>query len=267
MTKCEERYGVDEVELLLDSCHALMNIGVDRYKRKSRGTLQDEGISRATAKNACSTMCTNSGSGWASAKSRKGEDKGTVSAEPQENVSTSWKNAFAGVLAAGDRTYRQKIAQYFYPQRQQVMNEGLGLLLAPHNHESHVRQGLVNDASMLEFIHTHSNVIAQPGFDSRFYSGINPYALGFKMMTDIKRICESPDDEDGSGFRTSPVRTGRRRSILPMRNFKDELCRPVSVAENYSEFRLFSIMDDDAESSMKVTGIHNTRATRVFGGH
>ncbi|MCH2991161.1 SpoVR family protein, partial [Listeria monocytogenes] len=31
--QCEERYGIDAVEDLLDSCHALMNYGVDRYKR------------------------------------------------------------------------------------------------------------------------------------------------------------------------------------------------------------------------------------------
>ena len=30
---CEERYGIEEVESVLDSCHALMNYGVDRYKR------------------------------------------------------------------------------------------------------------------------------------------------------------------------------------------------------------------------------------------
>ena len=31
--KCEERHGVRAVEDVLDSCHALMNYGVDRYKR------------------------------------------------------------------------------------------------------------------------------------------------------------------------------------------------------------------------------------------
>jgi len=31
--ECEEKYGIEEVELTLDSCHALMNFGVDRYKR------------------------------------------------------------------------------------------------------------------------------------------------------------------------------------------------------------------------------------------
>jgi hypothetical protein len=34
---CEERHGVDAVELLLDSCHALMNYGVDRYRRPGTG--------------------------------------------------------------------------------------------------------------------------------------------------------------------------------------------------------------------------------------
>ena len=33
MSQCEERHGVEEVEKMLDSCHALMNYGVDRYKR------------------------------------------------------------------------------------------------------------------------------------------------------------------------------------------------------------------------------------------
>jgi spore cortex formation protein SpoVR/YcgB (stage V sporulation) len=33
VAECEQRYGEQEVELLLDSCHALQNYGVDRYKR------------------------------------------------------------------------------------------------------------------------------------------------------------------------------------------------------------------------------------------
>ena len=39
---CEERYGQDRVELLLDSCHALMNHGVDRYKRPSPLSMVEE---------------------------------------------------------------------------------------------------------------------------------------------------------------------------------------------------------------------------------
>jgi len=39
---CEQRHGVDEVELLLDSCHALQNYGVDRYKRPAKLSLEKE---------------------------------------------------------------------------------------------------------------------------------------------------------------------------------------------------------------------------------
>ena len=42
ITKCEQRYGTDEVETILDSCHALMNYGVDRYKRPQKISLQEE---------------------------------------------------------------------------------------------------------------------------------------------------------------------------------------------------------------------------------
>ncbi|MDO6749008.1 SpoVR family protein, partial [Gilvimarinus sp. 1_MG-2023] len=31
--KCEERYGNEEVERVLDACHSLQNYGVDRYRR------------------------------------------------------------------------------------------------------------------------------------------------------------------------------------------------------------------------------------------
>jgi stage V sporulation protein R len=39
---CEQRYGVQEVESILDSCHALMNYGVDRYKRPAPLSPEEE---------------------------------------------------------------------------------------------------------------------------------------------------------------------------------------------------------------------------------
>jgi stage V sporulation protein R len=42
IAECERRHGVEEVELLLDSCHALQNYGVDRYKRPARLSLVEE---------------------------------------------------------------------------------------------------------------------------------------------------------------------------------------------------------------------------------
>ncbi|WP_273886373.1 SpoVR family protein, partial [Serratia liquefaciens] len=39
---CEERHGLDAVEAVLDSCHALMNHGVDRYRRPAKLSLAEE---------------------------------------------------------------------------------------------------------------------------------------------------------------------------------------------------------------------------------
>jgi hypothetical protein len=53
---------------------------------------------------------------------------------------------------------------------------------------------------MMEFLHSHTNVVFQPPYNSPWYSGINPYALGFAMFQDIKRICQSPTEEDKYWF-------------------------------------------------------------------
>ena len=42
IAKCEERHGVDAVEQMLDSCHALMNYGVNRYLRPQPVTPEEE---------------------------------------------------------------------------------------------------------------------------------------------------------------------------------------------------------------------------------
>ena len=42
IAECEERHGLQEMEDLLDSCHALASFGVDRYRRPSKRTLAQE---------------------------------------------------------------------------------------------------------------------------------------------------------------------------------------------------------------------------------
>ena len=56
ITDCEERYGVDEVEKLLDSCHALMNYGVDRYKRPQKISFRRRKRGRKAAKSICKAV-------------------------------------------------------------------------------------------------------------------------------------------------------------------------------------------------------------------
>ena len=42
IAECEEQHGMEAVEDLLDSCHALQNYGVDRYQRPSKLSLAEE---------------------------------------------------------------------------------------------------------------------------------------------------------------------------------------------------------------------------------
>ena len=44
ITECEQRHGIDAVELLIDSCHAIQNYGVDRYKRPAKLSLAQEAM-------------------------------------------------------------------------------------------------------------------------------------------------------------------------------------------------------------------------------
>src|SRR5438045_8653479 len=46
ISECEERHGVDAVEEVLDCCHALMNYGVDRYRRPQKISMGEEEIRR-----------------------------------------------------------------------------------------------------------------------------------------------------------------------------------------------------------------------------
>ena len=103
----------------------------------------------------------------------------------------------------------RNLAQYFYPQRQtKVMNEGCATFVHYTMMNRLHEKGLITDGSFLEFVHSHTSVVFQPGFDDRRYYGINPYALGFGMMSDIKRIVTEPD---GRGSRLVSADRGRQR--------------------------------------------------------
>ena len=106
----------------------------------------------------------------------------------------------------------RNVAQYFYPQKQtQVMNEGCATFVHHYIMNKLYDRGQISEGSIMEFLHSHSSVVFQPDFNDQRYSGFNPYALGFAMMQDIKRICEDPKDEDQEWF---PARSEEHTSEL-----------------------------------------------------
>jgi spore cortex formation protein SpoVR/YcgB (stage V sporulation) len=153
----------------------------------------------------------------------------------------------------------RKIGQYFYPQRQtQVMNEGWACFWHYTILNELYDRGHVTEGFMIEFLQSHTNVVAQPDFDSPYFNGINPYALGFNMMIDIRRICEKPTEEDKKWFPELAGTPWNESLTFAMRNFKDE----SFIAQYLSpkvirDFKLFSLNDDAGLNELNITAIHN----------
>jgi spore cortex formation protein SpoVR/YcgB (stage V sporulation) len=263
ISECEERYGIDEVENLLDSCHALQNHGVDRYKRPYPVSMREE-QERLEEREAYLQSQVNDL--WHKTIPQKeiaeeASKQQNFPQEPQENI-LYFIEKNAPLLEPWQREVVRivrKIGQYFYPQRQtQVMNEGWACFWHYHIMNALYDRGKVTDGFMLEFIQSHTNVVSQPDFDSEYFSGINPYALGYAMMTDIKRICIDPDEEDRKWFPDIAGSNWQETLDFAMRNFKDESFISQFLSPRMiRDFKLFSILDDEERSELEVTSIHN----------
>ena len=268
--KCERRYGEETVELLLDSCHALMNYGVDRYKRPQRLTLVDEERRQAEREDYMQSQINDL---WRTLPTSPDKDEqhsnaSNWPAEPQENI-LYFVEKNAPLLEKWQREIIRivrKIAQYFYPQRQtQVMNEGWATFWHYTILNQLYDEKLVTDGFMIEFLQAHTNVVYQPAFNSPYYSGINPYTLGFNMMQDIRRICENPTSEDREWFPDIAGSDWVKTLDFAMRNFKDESFIMQYLSPHLiRELKLFSILDDDKENMLNVSAIHDEAGYRYI---
>ncbi|WP_310447015.1 SpoVR family protein [Thiobacillus sp.] len=268
IAECEQRHGEEAVEEILDSCHALMNHGVDRYKRPTKLSMGKE-QARQLEREAYLQSQVNDLWRTVPVKAVAEVEKQVrrFPAEPQENLLyfieknaprlEPWQREIVRIV--------RKIAQYFYPQRQtQVMNEGWATFwhytLLNHLYE----EGKLTDGFMMEFLQSHTNVVYQPPYNSRHYSGINPYALGFAMFTDLRRVCEHPTEEDRHWFPDLAGSDWVKTLDFAMRNFKDE----SFIAQYLSpklirDLKLFALVDDDNEDKLEVTAIHDDAGYRA----
>lgn len=268
ISECEERHGVEQVEMLLDSCHALMNYGVDRYKRPAPISAAEE-QNRQKERELYIQQHLNDLWRTLPHRGRERDEEKVVRnfpQDPQENLlyfieknSPSleiWQREIIRIV--------RKVAQYFYPQRQtQVMNEGWATFWHYTILNEMYDEGLVNDGFMMEFLTSHTNVVMQPSFDSPYYSGINPYALGFAMMTDIRRICEHPTAEDKQWFPDIAGSDWLSTLDNVMRNYRDEsFILQFLSPKVIRDFHLFALEDDDRKNTIDVAAIHNDEGYR-----
>ncbi|MBT9596122.1 MAG: SpoVR family protein [Vitreoscilla sp.] len=268
VAECEERHGVAAVEEFIDSCHALQNHGVDRYRRPSKKSLAEELALRKDREHYAQQQVNDI---WRTLPKRADKPEEAQEArrfpeDPEENLLyfieknapllESWQREVVRIV--------RKVAQYFYPQRQsQVMNEGWATFWHHKILNTMYDDGYLTDGVMIEWLKSHTNVVYQPKVGDRGYSGLNPYALGFAMYTDIKRICEHPTDEDRAWFPDLAGTPWLPALDQAMRNFKDESFIGQYLSPKLMrDFRLFQITDDEKDSELEVSAIHDETGYR-----
>jgi stage V sporulation protein R len=271
VAKCEERYGTEAVERVLDAAHALRDHGVNRYAHRSKPSLVEE-RRRAEEWRAHEEATYNDLWRTVPGAEKEREDPDAEEARlkeikrqlglPEENLLyliekrgpklDDWQRELLRIV--------RLIAQYFYPQKQtQMMNEGCATFVHYEIMRRLHDRGLITEGAMLEFLHSHSSVVAQPDFDDPRFSGINPYALGFAMMSDIRRICEEPTAEDREWF-PDIAGCGDPWGVLrhAWANYRDEsfVLQYLSPAV-IRRFRMFHVSDDSSKPALKVEAIHD----------
>ncbi len=265
---CEERFGAEEVEHILDAAHALMSCGIFRYRRPPSLSLQQESRrsqERQQQQEHSANYLWDSllhPSRSASRDDREARKRKQKLGLPEENL-LYFLERYSPVLKTGQRELLRivrNLAQYFYPQRQtKMMNEGCACFVHFHILNEMHKKGQLTDGAMLEILHSHTNVITQPDYDDPRFSGINPYALGFAMMQDIRRICTKPTKEDHVWF-PAIAGTGDWRNVLKdaWANYRDEsFIQQFLSPALIRRFKMFALTDNPDDPWYLVSHIHN----------
>jgi spore cortex formation protein SpoVR/YcgB (stage V sporulation) len=263
ISECEEKYGIDEVEEVLDSCHALQSYGVDKYKHPAKLSLIEEEHRQKERNDYLQTQVDDL---WRTVPSNSANEETIHPTEnfpkdPEENILyfieknapnlPIWKREIIRIV--------RKVSQYFYPQKQtKIINEGFATFSHYQIMQQLREENLISDGFMLEFLASHTAVIAQLPYDHKHYNGINPYSLGFAMFMDIKRICEAPTPEDKLWFPEWAGSDWKETIHFAVRNFKDEsFILQYLSPKVMRDLKLFSIQDLQEENDYIIGAIHD----------
>lgn len=278
LKKCEEKYGEEEVEAVLDACHALQSYGVDRYKKpKMLSPAQEE----ARALERFERELEDYDPVWAKVgvpiKERnskaiiKAISKFEMLDEPQENILYFIEKNAPHLPIWKRETIRivRKLGQYFSPQRAtKVLNEGYATFCHYYIVNRLYDKGMLDGGSMIEFFATHNNVVNQQEMTAQF----NPYKLGFSIFMDIKRICEGGNsglhgewvpitDEDKFYFPNLIGKDWVDEVNYAMENFKDETFILQYLSPKVvRDLRLFAVNDPGSYADeYEVTDVSNEK--------
>lgn len=268
IAQCEEQHGHAEVEALLDAAHALMNYGVDRYRKpkqlSARAELEKQKKRQAewdrTYDELWSIVPGRSRSKHTEVKDRflpNGPEENLLYfIEKRSPILENWQRELIRIV--------RMIAQYFSPQSQtKVINEGWASTVHYYIMNRLYDKGLIDDGSMLEFLALHTAVVRQEPFDSKRFGGFNPYHLGFNIFQDIKRISTNPTAEDREWFPDLAGGDWVRNWHYAYMNFRDDsFIQQFLSPKLIREMRLFSYLNDEKSDAYVIANIHNARGYR-----
>lgn len=278
VSRCEEHHGVNAVEQVLDAAHALMQQGISRYPGASKNLSLAKERERALARHLYEEQSFNDL--WRTVPKRPQPETQEEEKEPQVSSSSSQQvrlpednllyflEKTAPKLEDWERELLRivrNLATYFYPQRQtKVMNEGCATWTHFYILNRLYDKGLLNEGSILEFLHSHSSVTFQPDWNDRRFSGLNPYALGFAIMRDIERMATDPTQEDEEWC---PDVAGCGDPIGALKRIWAEFRDDSFILQYLSpkvirDFRMFGIHDESQQPHVLVSSIHDERGYR-----
>jgi spore cortex formation protein SpoVR/YcgB (stage V sporulation) len=274
ITKCEEQHGVESVERVLDAAHALSQNGVFKY-RHNKLNAKDEKEKQEQRGEYLESHFNDLWRTVPDMKDRSVEDMleeeeklildeyGYNIDPPEENllyfveknspILKPWQREVVRIV--------RKVAQYFYPQYQtKVMNEGWATFSHYYIMNRLYETDQISEGSYLEFIHTHTSVLRMDDFDSDYFTGWNPYTLGFAMFMDIKRICEDPTDEDREWFPEWAGGDWLEVCLDAVANYRDEsFIRQFLSPKLMRDFKMFTLDNQERSKNYEVSAIHDTR--------
>jgi stage V sporulation protein R len=256
--ECERLYGEKRVEEILDVCSSLTYYAIDRseYIDLTRKEKEQKRINRKVEQDKDFDL--------------KVEELGARKSDAQRDIIERQKDEnivkfiarYSPILKPWERELMLmfcKVQQYFYPQIfTKLMNEGYASFWHYQLMNRLYDLGYISEGSILEFIHSHTSVLCQHDHDSKYYSGLNPYKLGYEIFNDIKRICTEPTEEDK---RFSPGLIGKdwvEEVHFAANNFKDEsFILQYLTPKVVRDFKLFKYTDDTDEDFYTINAVHS----------
>ncbi len=205
VAECEEKYGVEEVEKILDAAHSLRYVGIDKYERtrtKRKEELEKLAEERRKYEEEIYNETWDKTVTKKAKNTKEGASFGFPWPFPEENLLyfieknspslEEWQRELVHIV--------RHFAQYFYPQIQtKLMNEGWASFWHYTLMNDLYDGGYISEGNMLEFLESHSAVCCIRESPS---PGFSPYALGFRMFKKIRQVCEAPEERDYAEFPT-----------------------------------------------------------------